>query len=145
MILASVTALIIGAVIGYLIGLRHQASDEVFADAERHCDEDLLHSVRWEPRKAPYDMEFVRSARMIDPKEETIHNVPLSHILVQAGGTDPKVQRHAERAIIGAIKVERINGRIRSAIMTDTRQARKIAPILRKSGIRTIIGPDVPL
>ena len=145
MILASVTALIIGAVIGYLFGLRHQAAEEVLPDAERLCDEEVLHSVRWEARKAPYDMEFIRSARMIEPKEETIHNVPMSAVLEQVGSTSQRAQRHAERAIIGAIKIERTTGRVRSAIMKNSRQAKKIAPLLRKAGIRTIVDPEVPL
>jgi len=145
MILAAVTALIIGVSIGYLLGLRHQASDEVFPDAERQCDEDILHSVRWESRQIPYDMDFIRSARMIDPKEETIHNVPLSDVLVPTGQSGRRVQRHAERATISAIKIDRTTGRVRSAIMPNTRQARSIAPLLRKAGIRTIIDPKVPL
>ncbi|WP_298843234.1 hypothetical protein [uncultured Salinicola sp.] len=143
MILASVTALLLGIALGYLIGLRHQSKDEVLPDSQRQCDEDILHTVRWEPKKAPYDMNFIRNARMTDPKEETIHNVPLARILSPVGVTGERIHRHAERAIIGAVKVDG-RGNVTLAVLPDTARSKRLAPILRKAGIRVMIGPDVP-
>lgn len=143
MILASVTALLLGIALGYLIGLRHQSKEEVFPDSPRQCDEDILHTVRWEPRKAPYDMNFIRNARMTDPKEETIHNVPLSRILSPVGAVGDRVHRHADRAIVGAVKVNS-RGDVTLAVLPDTARSKRLVPILRKAGIRTMIGPDIP-
>jgi hypothetical protein len=144
MILASVAALILGLGIGYLLGLRDQASDEVIADRRRECDEDILHSVRWEVRETSFDLDFIRGARMTDPTQETVHNVPLSMVLDPIGPVSERLRRNAERAIIGAVKIDRKNGRVVSAILPETRRSKRIVPLLRKAGIRTTIGPDIP-
>lgn len=142
MILASVTALLLGVAIGYLLGIRHQAKDEVIPDGERHYDDEALHLARWQSMDLPDDLEFYSSARLLDPQDETIHNIPLSRVLAQTSAFSKKAQRSADRIILPAIKVDKQTRKVTRVILNPGNTARKIAPLIRKSGIKVSIGAD---
>ncbi len=140
MIIIGTIALILVAVGSYLFGVYQQSRDEVIADGERKPDIEMLEEARWEISGNPANLAFVQQARMLDPTNETVHNLRLSQVIHSTGEGSKKNHIQSDRITVDAVKLNRQTGAITRAIISYENPYRDVAvSLLRRAGIKTSI------